>query len=75
MREGLWELGKVGDGVQAIVLDGEAVGKYLVIVGDDFVSGDPSFDEDAVLSDFAEDEIMVGVVASTDFDGGVGVFC
>ena len=39
------------------------------------MSGDPSFNEDAVLSDFAEDEVVVGVVAFADFDCGVRVFC
>ena len=75
MWEELRKLWKVSNWVQAVVLDGETVGEYLVIVGDDFVSGDPSFDEDAVLSDFAEDEVVVWVVAFADFDCGLRVFC
>ena len=74
-RERLRELWKVCQWVQAVVLDGEAVGEYFVVVGDDFAPCNPALNEDSVLSDFAEDEVVIRVVPSADFDGGVGVLC
>ena len=65
----LRELWKVCYGVQAIVLDGEAVLVDFFVVVDDFATRDPALNEDSVVSYFAEDEVVVGVVALTDFNG------
>ena len=67
--ECLRELWKVGHGVQAVVLDGEAVFVDFFVVVDDFLTCDPAFDEDSVVSYFAEDEVVVWVVAPADFNG------
>ena len=74
LRERLRELWKVCEWVQAVVLDGEAVGEYLVVVGDYFSACNPAFDEDAVLSYFAEDEVVISIVPGAYLDGRVWVF-
>ena len=73
--ECLRELWEVCQWVQAVVLNGEAVGEYLVVVLDDFAACNPALDEDAVLSDFAEDEVVIRVVPGAYLDGCVGVLC
>ena len=65
----LRELWKVGHGVQAVVLDGEAVFVDFFVVVDYFLTCDPAFNEDSVVSYFAEDEVVVWVVAPADFNG------
>ena len=72
-RECLRELWKVCQWVQAVILDGETVGEYLFVVLDDFSACNPALDEDAVLSDFAEDEVVISIVSGAYFDGGVWV--
>ena len=73
-RERLRELWKVCEWVQAVVLNGETVGEYLVVVLDDFSACNPALDEDAVFSDFAEDEVVISIVPGAYLDGGVWVF-
>ena len=71
----LRELWEVCHGVQAVVLDGEAILVNLFVVVDDFLTCDPSFDEDSVVSYFAVNEVVGRVVASADFDGVLCVLC
>ena len=71
----LRELWEVGHGVQAIVLDGEAVLVNLFVVVDDFLTSNPTLDEDSVVSYFAVDEVVGRVVASADFDCVLCVLC
>jgi hypothetical protein len=72
-RERLGELWEVCQWVQAIVLNGETVGEYLVVVRYYFSTCNPSLDQDAVLSDFAEDEVVISIVPGAYLDGGVRV--
>ena len=67
-RKCLRKLWEVGHGVQAIVLDGEAILVYLFVVVDHFLTCDPSFNEDSVVSYFAVNEVVGWVVAFADFD-------
>lgn len=71
----LRELWEVGHGVQAIVLDGEAVFVDFFVVVDDFLTCDPAFDEDSVVSYFAVNEIVGWVVAPANFDCVFCVLC
>ena len=71
----LRKLWKVGHGVQAIVLDGEAVLVDLFVVVDDFSTCNPALNEDSVVSYFAVNEVVVGVVAPADFDGVLCILC
>ena len=69
----LRELWQVGHGVQAVVLDGKAVLVDFFVVVDYFLTCDPSFDEDSVVSYFAVNEVVGWVVAPADFDCSLGV--
>ena len=71
----LRKLRKVGHGVQPIVLDGEAILVDFFVVVDDFLTCDPSFNEDSVVSYFAVYEVVGWVVAPADFDGVLCVLC
>ena len=71
----LRELWKVGHGVQAIVLDGEAVFVDFFVVVYDFATRNPAFNEYSVVSDFAVNEVVVGVVSPADFDCVLCVVC
>ena len=71
----LRELWEVGHGVQAIVLNGEAVLVDLFVVVDDFLTCNPALNEDSVVSYFAVNEVVGRVVASADFDCVLCVLC
>ena len=71
----LRKLRKVGHGVQPIVLDGEAILVDFFVVVDDFLTCDPSFDEDSVVSYFAVNDVVGRVVAPANFDGVLCVLC
>ena len=71
----LRELWEVGHGVQAVVLNGEAVFVDFFVVVYDFLTCDPSFNEDSVVSYFAVNEVVGRVVASADFDCVFCVLC
>jgi hypothetical protein len=75
LRKRLRELWQVCQWVEAVVLDGETVGEYLLVVLNDFSACNPALNQNSVLSYFAEDEVVVGVVAPADFDCGIGVLC
>ena len=71
----LRELWEVGHGVQAIVLNGEAVLVDLFVVVDDFLTCNPTLNEDSVVSYFAVNEVVGRVVAPANFDGVLCVLC
>jgi hypothetical protein len=73
--ECLWELWKVCDWVQAVCLYGVAVLEQFKVVGNDFGSCNPSLNQNAVVSYFAEDEVMCRVVVGVDKEASCGVFC
>ncbi len=71
----LRELWKVGHGVQAVVLNGKAVLMNLFVVVDYFLTCDPSFNQDTIVSYFAVNEVVRWVIAPADFNGSFGVLC
>jgi hypothetical protein len=73
--ECLWKLWKVCDWVKAVCLYCVEVLEEFVVVGDDFGACYPSFDEDAVVSYFAEDEVVCRVVVCVDEEASLWVLC
>ena len=71
----LWELWKVCNGIQAVCLYGVAVGEKFIVVCNDFCSCNPAFNQNAVVSYFAEDEVVGRVVVGVDKETPVGVLC